>query len=408
MIGSSPHFQRLRWLAVSIFAISSLLNYLDRSLQPAVAPSLMGEFHLSNYEYGQVIFVFSIVYAVAAPLAGWFIDRVGLNGGISIAALVWSAASVATGVTHSFGGLIASRALLGIAEAAGVPAYGKANAMYLAPRELALGTAVNQVGISLGLAAAPLIVARMAPYYGWRSAFIVCGALGLVWVPMWLLTSKRIPASAQKSTTPHLSMPDLLRDRRLWGLVLGTVFIMSLYTLWTNWTTVYFVTEWHLSQEDANRRFAWIPPILGTAGGFAGGWMAFHWIRGGMDVMAARMRVCWICATVACLATAAVPFAPTMLLGNVAISLSAFWAICASTNLYAMPIDMFGAGRAAFGVSMLTFAYGLMQAFFSLGIGKIVDHVGFPMVCLTMAALPLIGVAILRVTTRAGGERIGT
>src|ERR1700734_432904 len=139
MSGSSANFQRLRWLAVSIFAISSLLNYLDRSLQPAVAPSLMGEFHLSNYEYGQVIFVFSIVYAVAAPLAGWFIDRVGLNGGISIAALVWSAASVATGVTHSFGGLIASRALLGIAEAAGVPAYGKANAMYLAPRELALG-----------------------------------------------------------------------------------------------------------------------------------------------------------------------------------------------------------------------------------------------------------------------------
>lgn len=59
--------QRLRWLAVGIFAISSLLNYLDRSLIPAVAPSLMGEFHLSNYEYGQVIFFFSIVYAVAAP-----------------------------------------------------------------------------------------------------------------------------------------------------------------------------------------------------------------------------------------------------------------------------------------------------------------------------------------------------
>ena len=54
---------------------------------------------------------------------------------------------------------------------------------------------------------------------------------------------------------------------------------------------------------------------------------------------------------------------------------------------------------------MLTFAYGLMQAFFSLGIGKIVDHVGFPTVCLTMAALPIIGVAILRYTI---AERTGT
>lgn len=400
--------QRLRWLAVSIFAISSLLNYLDRSLLSAVAPTLMGEFHLSNYEYGWVIFGFSIVYAVVAPLAGLFIDRVGLNAGISVAVLVWSMASVATGVTHNFGGLIASRALLGVAEAAGVPAYGKANAMYLAPRELALGTAVNQVGISLGLAAAPLVVAAMAPVYGWRAAFIVCGVLGLAWVPLWLLTSKRISASTHKSTTPHMSIRDLLRDRRLWGLVLGTVFIMSLYTLWTNWTTVYFVKQWHLSQEDANRRFAWIPPMFATVGGFAGGWMAFHWIRGGMNVMAARMRVCWICAAVACVATAAVPLAPSMLLGNVAISLSAFWAICASTNLYAMPIDMFGPGRAAFGVSMLTSAYGLMQAGFSPGIGKIVDHVGFSTVCLVMAALPLIGVAILKFTTSKAVEAPGT
>jgi len=397
--------QRLRWLAVGIFAISSLLNYLDRSLLPAVAPSLMGEFHLSNYEYGWIIAVFSLVYAVVAPLAGLFIDRIGLNGSVSVAVVVWSIASVATGLTRSFGGLIVSRALLGVAEAAGVPAYGKANAMYLAPRELALGTAVNQVGISLGLAAAPLAVAAMAPSHGWRSVFVVCGVLGLVWVPMWLLTSKRIPPSTLQSAAPHKSIRALLRDRRLWGLVLGTVFIMSLYTLWTNWTTVYFVHEWHLPQEAANRRFAWIPPIFGTVGGFAGGWMAFHWIRSGMDVMAARMRVCWICAAVACVATAAVPFAPTMLLGNIAISLSAFWAICASTNLYAMPIDMFGPGRAAFGVSMLTSAYGLMQAGFSLGIGKIVDRVGFSTVCLAMAALPLIGVAILRVTTQEAGTR---
>ena len=89
-----------------------------------------------------------------------------------------------------------------------------------------------------------------------------------------------------------------------------------------------------------------------------------------------------------------------MLTANIAISVSAFWAICASTNLYAMPIDMFGPGRAAFGVAVLTFAYGLMQAFFSLGIGKVVDHVGFNNVCFGMAGLPFIGVAILRLSTR--------
>jgi len=51
-------------------------------------------------------------------------------------------------------------------------------------------------------------------------------------------------------------------------------------------------------------------------------------------------------------------------------------------------------------VAALTFAYGLMQAFLSPAIGKIVDHVGFTTVCFSVAALPLLGVWVLRVTTR--------
>lgn len=389
----------LRWMVIGVFAFSSTLNYLDRQLLAAVAPAVKGEFHLSNGEYGQLISVFSIVYAFTAPLAGLFIDRVGLNAGVSIAVLLWSMAGAATGLTHGFRGLLASRTLLGVAEAAGIPCFGKANAMYLEPGELALGTALNQVGISVGLTAAPLIVAALAPRYVWRSAFIVCGALGLVWVPLWLLTSRRVPARPAAKTAPSAGIADLLRDRRLWGLVFATVFIMSLYTLWTNWTTLYFVEQWHLTQDEANRRFAWIPPVFATLGGFFGGWLSYHWIRKGAGVLDARLRVCWISAAIA-LTTAAIPFMPSIPLAAAAISISSFWGVCISTNLYALPIDMFGAGRAAFGVSALTFAYGLMQAFVSPAIGSIVDHFGFTAVCLSVSVLPLVGVWILRASTR--------
>ncbi len=174
---------------------------------------------------------------------------------------------------------------------------------------------------------------------------------------------------------------------------------MSMYTLWTNWTTLYFVEEWHLSPAEANRRFAWIPGVISTFGGFFGGWLAFHWIRKGSSVVAARLRVCWISAAIS-LVTAAIPFMPTMPLAAAAISISFFWAVCSSANLYALPIDLFGPARAAFGVSALTFAYGLMQALLAPAIGTIVDHVGFTNVCFSVAALPLVGVWILRVTTR--------
>jgi MFS transporter, ACS family, hexuronate transporter len=390
---------RLRWLAISVFVLSSTLNYLDRQLLGAAAPTLKSEFHLSNHDYGLVISVFSIVYALAAPFAGVFIDHIGLNIGVTIAVLVWSAAGAATGFTHSFRGLLATRTMLGIAEAAGIPGAGKANGVYLEPREFALGTAVNQVGISVGLTLAPLMVAWIAPVYGWRKAFLFCGAIGFVWAPLWWFVAKSIPGRPPSQHGPRAPMGDLLRDRRLWGLVVSTL-LMSLYTLWSNWTTLYFVEQWHLTQEAANRGFAWIPQVFATLGGFFGGWMAFYWIRSGGDVLRCRMRVCWICAIAALIATLAIPLMPSIHLAAAALSMSSFWGVCISTNLYALPIDMFGPGRAAFGVAGLTFAYGLMQAFLSPAIGSVVDHVGFTAVCLGAAAMPLVGVAILRFATR--------
>lgn len=385
----------LRWIAISVFLFCSALNYLDRQLLAAAAPALKTEFHLSNEDYGKIVSVFSLLYALFAPIAGWFIDRVGLNIGTAVAVLTWSVAGASTGLARSVGGVLASRTALGIAEAGGIPLFGKANGIYLEPRELALGTAFNQIGISLGLTLAPLMVAFIAPHYGWRAAFAVCGALGFVWVPLWLATAKKIPAHPEKTKKSTLPVRDILRDKRLWGLVISTIFMMSLYTLWTNWTTLYYVEQWRLTQQEANSRYAWIPPLFGTFGGFAGGWMAFHWIRGGLNVIAARMRACWIFAIASLISTAAIPLMPGVVWATAMVSISAFWALGATTNLYALPIDLFGPGRAGLGVAALTSAYGLMQAPFSVAIGGMVDHAGFHAVFFSMAALPVIGVVIL-------------
>ncbi|MEO8052220.1 MAG: MFS transporter [Acidobacteriota bacterium] len=392
---------RLRWLVLSIFVLSTALNYLDRLLLAALAPTLKSEFHLSNTQYGGVISVFSIVYAVMAPAAGWFIDRVGLNAGITASMAVWSLAGMATGLTRSFGGLLASRTVLGMGEAAGIPCAGKANGVYLQPRELAFGTALNQVGITTGSIAAPLMVAAIAPVYGWRSVFVVCGALGFLWIPVWWATAKRFPAKAAE-VARRGGIANILRDRRIWGLAAANALVMTLYTLWTNWTTVYFVEQHHLTEIEANQHFAWIPPVFATLGGFAGGWMAFRSIqsgRAGTDVVGARLRICWLAAA-ALLLTAAVPLMPTPPLAAALISFSFFWCLAISTNLYAMPIDFFGAGHAAFGVSILTSSYGLMQTVLSPLIGSMVDHFGFTPVCVSLSVMPLAGIAILRTATR--------
>ncbi len=389
----------LRWVIVSVLILATALNYLDRQLLAALAPLLKTEFHLSNERYGLILLAFSVVYALAAPAAGLLIDRIGLKAGMSLAVAGWSAAGMFTGLVNSFGGLLACRAALGGAESAAIPGFGKANATYLPPREFALGTAVNQIGISIGGIAAPLVAASLAVAYGWRAAFVACGAAGLLWLPIWLYTVRKVPVRLEPRSVAAVPLSGMLRDRRFWGLVAANILYMTMYTLWTNWTTLYFVEARGLTQAVANVRFAWIPPVFATAGGLAGGALAFRLIRAGVDAHAARMRICWLSA-VLLLATAAVPFMPSAGWAAAAISFSYFWTLCMSTNVYAMPIDFFGAARAAFGVSALTFAYGAMQAVVSPLIGRMIDLYGFTSVCTTFSALPLIAAGILQVTGR--------
>lgn len=391
---------RLKWFVIGIFVLSSSLNYLDRLLLAAVAPTLKLEFHLSNAQYGQIISVFSLVYSVMAPLSGWFIDTVGLNWGITVSMTVWSLAGMATGLGRGFPALLASRTVLGAAEAAGIPAAAKANGTYLAPPELAFGSAMNQVGITIGSIAAPLMVATLAPRYGWRSVFLICGALGFVWLPVWWLTAKAVPAPKVIQVIDKWDFTGILRDRRIWALAAANALVMTVYTLWSNWTTIYLVEQQHLTESQANQQFAWIPPVFAMLGGFSGGWLSFYLsTHSNKGVFEARLKTAWI-ASAFLLLTAAVPFMPTPGLAAAAISLSFFWCLAISANFYVMPIDFFGARHAAFSVSLLTCSYGLMQTVLSPLIGRMVDRAGFTPVCLVMAVLPLAGVAILRAGTR--------
>jgi ACS family hexuronate transporter-like MFS transporter len=380
--------------------IASALNYLDRQLLAAFAPTLKTEFSLTNEQYGLILLSFSVVYALFAPVFGLLIDRIGLAWGMSLAVAAWSGAGIATGLVSSFGSLLTCRAALGGAEAAAVPGFGKANGTYLLPREFALGAAVNQIGLSVGGIVAPLVAFTVAAAYGWRMAFILCGIIGLAWVPLWVYTARRIPAQPEP-VRQTVRVGDMMRDRRFWALVAANILYMTLYTLWTNWTTLYFVEARGLTQAEANSRFAWIPPVFATAGGLAGGALAFRLIRAGVDVYRARMRICWLSA-VLLLFTATVPLMPTAGWAAVAICFSYFWTTCMSTNVYAMPIDFFGSQRAAFGISGLTFAYGVMQAVVSPLIGRMIDVWGFSSVCVSLATLPLFAVLVLQLAGHEG------
>jgi ACS family hexuronate transporter-like MFS transporter len=395
----------LRWLVLAIFVVSSLLNYLDRQILPALAPALQSEFNLSNADYGLVLGAFSIAYALSAPLAGLFIDRVGLHAGICAAVALWAVAGAATGFAAGLATLVAARAVLGVAQAGGVPAAGKAIATYLRPEERALGNALSQIGLGAGAFLAPPVAIWLARVYGWRTAFIATGAVTLLWIPVWMLVSRkrgiRVPASSGQAgkPVPASHSAGLVRRPELWTLIGANILSMTVYTLWSNWTTVYLVREHGLALSET-RWLAALPAVFFNLGGLLGGWLSLRWMRVGMPAVPARLRAALVSA-LALVATAAVPLTPTAAWATASICFSAFWSSAMSVNLYTIPLDLWGAGRAAFAVSTLTAAYGAMQAVFSPVAGRVIDRWGFEPVCAVTAVLPLAGYLVLR---RAGSQ----
>jgi ACS family hexuronate transporter-like MFS transporter len=385
---------RFRWLVLSVFVLSSAINYLDRQTFATLAPTLRDQFHLTAEQYGIVIGIFSIAYAASALFAGAWIDRAGLNLAASWAIGLWSCAGIATGLTRGLGSLMACRTVLGVAEAAGIPAAGKAIHQYLRPGERAMGNAVNQAGVSVGLIAAPPFAAWIAVAYGWRAAFAVTGALGLLWIPLWNWTARRA-AVAPAPRADWRGGAKLLRDRRLWSFVLANALTMVGYSLWTNWTMLYLVDVHRLSLRQA-AGYAWIPPVFALLGGFAGGWLSLRLTRRGLAAPAARFRACIAAASLSLL-TAAIPAAPAPGWTTAGIALSFFAVSAQSANVYSLPLDVFGASQAAFGVAALVASYGAMQAIVSPLFGWIQQNHGYAPLTWIAAVTPAAACGVLRI-----------
>jgi MFS transporter, ACS family, hexuronate transporter len=388
-----------QWVAMAVYWLSWTLNTLDRQLLAAVAPTLKSEFQLSGAQYGQLLSGFYLVYAIATPFSGLFVDRVGLRIAAAVATAFWSAAGAATALARSFRGLLVCRMGLGLGESAGFPLLGKATATYLDPAEMGLASGFGAISIALGSVAAPLIVSAMSPRFGWRSVFVLSGLLGLLWTPLWLFTSRRIPPRPEAGSERVPPARHLLCDRRLWAVALAYSLVFTLYMLWANWTTIYLVQERHLTELEANTRFAWFPPAFAVLGGFLGGGLSFGLIRRGMRGLDARMRVCWLTAPLLA-AGAAIPFLPSTTLAAAAIGVSFLAFQSMLGNLFLIPLDMFGARPAGFTNALLAFVATSAQVVASPAIGAVVDRIGFTVLCVAGSLLPLIGLGVLEAALR--------
>lgn len=182
----SPGY-RFYVLAILIFVY--MLNFLDRQIIGILAAPLKEEFGLTDSQFGLLggIAFASVYSTLAIPLA-WLADRYSRVWIMTGALTVWSGFTALCGVATSYGQLFLYRMGVGVGEAGGVaPAYSLV-ADYFPPHQRARALAGFAFGIPLGTAAGTLVGGLLAAEYGWRTAFIVVGLIGVLVAPLLRLT----------------------------------------------------------------------------------------------------------------------------------------------------------------------------------------------------------------------------
>ncbi|MCU1257302.1 MAG: major facilitator superfamily 1, partial [Bryobacterales bacterium] len=271
---------RLRWAFIAFAFVATVINYLDRQTLSVIAPVLRQKLHFGDIEYSRMVTAFLLAYTIGNAISGSMIDRLGTRWGYAVCMLWWSAASLLHAFARSAFSLGACRFLLGIGEAGNWPAAVKVVAEWFPDRERALASGVFNSGSSIGAMIAPPLVAWIVLRFGWPSAFFSIGAIGFVWVAIWLRFYFTPPAVKKEALAPPPPTMGLLRERFVWSLMLAKIFFDPAWYFYIFWFPQYLSSVRHFDLAKIGI-YGWIPFLTADVGNLAGGAFAALLLRRG-------------------------------------------------------------------------------------------------------------------------------
>ncbi len=307
---------RYRWTICALLFFATTINYLDRAVISLLKTELEKEFNWSETDYSNIVIAFQVSYAIGMIGVGRFIDRVGTKAGYAISLIAWSAAAIGHAFVRSTFGFIIARSALGLSEAGNFPAAIKTTAEWFPKKERAFATGIFNSGTNVGAILAPLTVPFIAAKWGWQWAFIITGAIGLIWLIFWYWlydipskqkrlskaeynyihsddaegTTTPVQGSAVSDTAveePKISWFRLLSFRQTWAFVLGKFLTDPVWWFYLFWLPAFLKAEYGLTGTDIALPVALVY-TMATVGSIVGGWIPLHFIKRGWPVFRAR------------------------------------------------------------------------------------------------------------------------
>ena len=378
---------RVRWIIVGLLFAATAINYVDRQMIGLLKPTLQSEFGWHETTYADIVFYFQLAYAIGYIGFGPIVDRIGARLGYAGAFVIWTVAHMLHAVVHSIFGFGLVRFMLGIGESGNFPAGIKAVTEWFPKKERALATGIFNAGANVGAIVTPLIVPFLTLAYGWRAAFVITGAVSLVWLVAWLALYRRPRESTRVSAReldyiesdpadPAGKVPwlRLLGRKETWVFAIGKFMTDPIWWMFLFWTPDFLVKRHGLDLTTFGPPLVVIY-VVSDIGSIFGGWLSSRLIHRGWSINAARKTTMLICA----IAVTPIFFAQYVdsLWGAVAIiSLATAAHQAWSANLYTLPSDMFPrkAVGSVIGIGGTAGAVGGM--IFSLYIGQVLERLG--------------------------------
>jgi len=297
-----------RWAIVGLLFVITTINYMDRNILGVLKPTIQGDLHFSETEYGDIVFAFSMAYAAGYAGMGAFTDRVGVRIGLAVAAVLWCVASAAHGLVTSVAGFTVARIVLGLGEGGNFPTCIKTIANWFPVRDRALATGIFNSGSNIGGLLAPLIGAFVTAYWGWQAAFYATGIVGLIWVVFWWVMY-RAPEQHPKVSESELayihSDPDVPMKKvpsvtlfgyaGTWTYIVGGVITNPVWWFYNNWVPSFLFSKFHVNLLALGLPLVVIY-LMTDVGSIAGGWLSGRFIKAGIGVFTARKLALLACA----------------------------------------------------------------------------------------------------------------
>ncbi len=353
--------KKYRWVILSLVFFATTINYLDRQVISLLKDDYLEPlFGWSETDYASIVIAFQITYALGMIGSGFIIDRIGTKLGYALSLTVWSLAAIGHAFAKSTFGFAVARGVLGVSEAGNFPAAIKTVAEWFPKKERALAAGIFNSGTNVGAILAPLSVPLIAATMGWEWAFIITGAVGLIWLLFWWLFYES-PQNHKKVSeeelyyinsdsgdenvldepTQKVKWVRLFGYRQTWAFALLKFFTDPIWWFILFWLPSFLNKQYGMTKMELALPIA-VVYTMAMFGSIIGGWLSGYFINLGWPLYKARRVALFI------FAICALPMLTAQWLGTfnywyavITIGIAASTHQAWSANIFTTVSDMF-------------------------------------------------------------------